>query len=50
MRVSWVRKAECCRSSGTEPMERVMVESVSEDRAREIARAIADAIEKDLER
>lgn len=38
------------RSSGTEPVERVMVEAESESRAEEVARAIADAIREDLER
>lgn len=37
------------RSSGTEPVERVMVEAVSQRKAEEIARKIADAILKDLE-
>jgi phosphoglucosamine mutase len=37
------------RSSGTEPVERVMVEAKSASRAEEIARAIADAIERDLD-
>lgn len=38
------------RSSGTEPVERVMVEAVSERKAEEVARNIADAILKDLDR
>lgn len=38
------------RSSGTEPVERVMVEATSERKAKEIARSIADEIEKELER
>ncbi len=38
------------RSSGTEPVERVMVEAESEARAGEVARAIADAILEDLDR
>lgn len=37
------------RSSGTEPVERVMVEAVSERRAQEVAQAIADAIRDELE-
>ncbi|MHB8894027.1 MAG: phosphoglucosamine mutase [Candidatus Geothermincolia bacterium] len=37
------------RSSGTEPLERVMVEAVSERRAQEVAQAIADAILNELE-
>lgn len=38
------------RSSGTEPVERVMVEAIDEREAEEIARSIADAILKDLDR
>lgn len=38
------------RSSGTEPVERVMVEAVSQRKAEEVARNIADAILKDLDR
>jgi phosphoglucosamine mutase len=38
------------RSSGTEPLERVMVEATSRRKAEEIARNIADAILKDLDR
>jgi phosphoglucosamine mutase len=37
------------RSSGTEPVERVMVEAVSQRKAEEIAGKIADAILKDLD-
>lgn len=37
------------RSSGTEPVERVMVEAVSERKANEVARAIADAMLEELE-
>jgi phosphoglucosamine mutase len=37
------------RSSGTEPVERVMVEATSERKAREVAQAIADAIIEELE-
>jgi phosphoglucosamine mutase len=37
------------RSSGTEPLERVMVEATSERKAREVADAIADAILRELE-
>ena len=37
------------RSSGTEPVERVMVEATSERKANEIARAIADAMLEELE-
>lgn len=38
------------RSSGTEPVERVMVEAVSERKAEDVARAIADAILAELDR
>jgi phosphoglucosamine mutase len=38
------------RSSGTEPVERIMVEAVSERKAEEIAGAIADAILTELDR
>lgn len=38
------------RSSGTEPVERVMVEAVSQRKAEEVARTIAEAILKDLDR
>ncbi len=38
------------RSSGTEAVERVMVEATSERKAEEVARGIADAILKDLDR
>lgn len=38
------------RSSGTEPVERVMVEAVSERKATEVAQAIADAILEELDR
>jgi len=37
------------RSSGTEPVERIMVEAVSERKAREVADAIADAILAELD-
>ncbi|HEY5501883.1 MAG TPA: phosphoglucosamine mutase [Candidatus Anoxymicrobiaceae bacterium] len=37
------------RSSGTEPVERVMVEATSESKAREVAGAIADAILAELD-
>jgi len=37
------------RSSGTEPLERVMVEAISERKAQEVAQAIADAILQELE-
>lgn len=37
------------RSSGTEPIERVMVEAQTEERARDVARTIADAIREDLQ-
>ena len=37
------------RSSGTEPVERVMVEAPSADRANEVARKIADAIARELD-
>lgn len=37
------------RPSGTEPVERVMVEAMSGDKAEEIARDIADAIARELE-
>ena len=37
------------RSSGTEPVERVMVEATSKAKAEEIARDIADAISRELE-
>jgi phosphoglucosamine mutase len=37
------------RSSGTEPLERVMVEATSERKAREVAQVIADAILDELE-
>ncbi|MFH1151425.1 MAG: phosphoglucosamine mutase [Actinomycetota bacterium] len=36
------------RSSGTEPVERIMVEATSERKAKEIAGAVAEAIEKEL--
>jgi len=38
------------RSSGTEPVERVMVEAVSERKAQEVASAIAEAILQELDR
>jgi phosphoglucosamine mutase len=37
------------RSSGTEPVERVMVEAPGADKANEIARGIADEISRELE-
>ena len=37
------------RSSGTEPVERIMVEATSERKATEVARAIADAMLDELE-
>lgn len=37
------------RSSGTEPVERVMVEAMNADKAEEIAREIADAIRYELD-
>lgn len=37
------------RSSGTEPVERVMVEALSRRKAEEVARAIAEAIQRDLD-
>ncbi len=37
------------RSSGTEPIERVMVEAMSERKAHEVARAIADTILEELD-
>ncbi|MBU4179223.1 MAG: phosphoglucosamine mutase, partial [Actinobacteria bacterium] len=37
------------RPSGTEPVERVMVEATSKAKAEEIARDIADAISRELE-
>jgi len=37
------------RSSGTEPVERVMVEAPSADKANEVARSIADAIARELD-
>jgi phosphoglucosamine mutase len=37
------------RSSGTEPIERVMVEAQSADKANEIAHSIADAIARELD-
>jgi len=38
------------RSSGTEPVERIMVEAVSKRKAEEVAHKIADAIIADLDR
>jgi phosphoglucosamine mutase len=37
------------RSSGTEPVERVMVEAPSADKGNEVARSIADAIARELD-
>ena len=37
------------RSSGTEPVERVMVEAPGTDKANEIARGVADAISRELD-